>query len=188
MANYCQIFFLLFIIIIIPKSTSFDTNNPSKLVQEICKRTEKKESNSYSDCISVFNTGAAWNGDLRSLSYYTRDFADNNATSTLDKINTQLIPNQPDPYIQEVLNVCKDAFTRLQDELVNRVNPMIVEKGTFREAKAWVDYGIGLMDSCKSVCNAQPNTICLLDNDVRDTKAMLIFLDIVLQLLIEGVM
>ncbi|KAL2927720.1 hypothetical protein RDABS01_006103 [Bienertia sinuspersici] len=125
---------------------------------------------------------------MKFLSYYTLDFAENNATEALNRINSSLIPGQPDPYIQEVLNVCKDAFTQLlNDVITKRINPMLVKTGRFEEAKTWVNYGIGLMDSCRSVCDAKPNVVCPLKNNVRDTQDVLKLLAVVLQLLTEGV-
>lgn len=84
--------------------------------------------------------------------------------------------------------MCKDAFSRLKDELDNRVRKMIVERGTFEEAKVLVNYGIGLMNSCREVCNAKPSVVCLLDKNIRDTNGVLRLLAIVLQLLTQGVM
>uniref|UniRef100_A0A803M9J1 Uncharacterized protein n=1 Tax=Chenopodium quinoa TaxID=63459 RepID=A0A803M9J1_CHEQI len=165
---------------------SYDRKSPPKSVHEVCHRSGPQL---YWYCIDVFNTGAAVEGtDMKFLSYFARDFSEDNATNTLDRINNTLIPNQPDPYIQEVLCVCREAFSRLKDELENRVNTMIVVNNSFEEAKVWVEYGMGLMDSCRAACYAKPHIACPLDKNLRDTHGVLKLLAIVLQLLTEGVL
>ncbi|KMT06043.1 hypothetical protein BVRB_7g163720 [Beta vulgaris subsp. vulgaris] len=183
--SFFFVFLVLHISVYILVSHAYDPKCPPKSVNEVCNRSGKEL---YMYCIALFNTGSVENGDMRFLAYYTRDFAENNATNALEWINSTLVPSLPDSYIQEVLNVCKDAFTRLKDELVNRVNPMIVENVRFQEAKAWVNYGIGFMDSCKAVCNAKPQVVCPLKDNIRDTQGVLKLLAVVLELLTEGVM
>ncbi|KAK9756931.1 hypothetical protein RND81_01G130600 [Saponaria officinalis] len=148
-------YFLLQIIILLTISTfphptkQYDPKNPPKPVKDVCNRIDDDK---YGYCIAVFNTGSVENGDMRFLAYYARDLRENNATNAMQRINSDLMPRIPDPYVQQVLWVCKDAFEKVKEELVNRVNPMITSGSDFQEAKAWVNYCVGLMYSCRAVC------------------------------------
>ncbi|KAK9733701.1 hypothetical protein RND81_04G085700 [Saponaria officinalis] len=180
---YHHYYFIITLTIFLHISTtiSWDPYNPPPTVKALCDKN-----GNYKWCIDSLNNGGTMEADMHFLAVFARDLGEGNSTWGIDYLNKTVIPNEEDPYVHEVMLTCMDAFSKVKDLLVNKLDNYIFFR-KYQQAKPWGIYTLAVMNSCEVTCTAKPEIKCPLLLDIYRTKNTLQLMNNAIELITQGV-